>query len=194
MLSPDESIQRLKAGNQRYVRGESLHPHTTAEQRQALVEVQTPFAAILGCADSRSVPELAFDTGIGELFVVRVAGNVANPENSGSLEYAVGHLGVRLIVVLGHQGCGAVTAVLEGYDGPGHIHSIIEAIQPAVEEAKALDGDPLENAIHCNAKRVAQLVIRQNPVLSQAVQNGKLCVVPAYYQLDSGQVDFLELS
>ena len=133
---------------------------------------------------------MAFDTSIGELFVVRVAGNVTNPENNGSLEYAVEHLGVQLIVVLGHQSCGAVTAAVQGYDGPGDIHSIVDAIQPAIEEAKDLDGDPLENAIRCNIKRVVHLLEQQEPILSKAVQENQLRVIPACYQLDTGGVDF----
>ena len=192
MISADEAIQRLKDGNARYVRGESLHPHTAPETRRSLIDGQKPFAAILGCADSRAVPELAFDTSIGELFVVRVAGNVTSPENNGSLEYAVEHLGVQLIVVLGHQRCGAVTAALQGYDGPGQIHSIVDAIQPAIEEAKDLDGDPLENAIHCNVKRMVHLLEQQDPILSKAVQDNQIRVIPACYQLDTGAVDFFE--
>ncbi len=191
MLPAGEALQRLKDGNARYVRGESIHPCTEASARESLVDGQKPFAAILGCADSRAVPELAFDTSIGELFVVRVAGNVANPENNGSLEYAVAHLGVQLIVVLGHQNCGAVTAALQGYDGPGQIQSIVEAISPAVDEAKDLDGDPLDNAIRSNARRVAGLLEQQDPILSQAVESGQLSVVPACYRLDTGEVEFL---
>ena len=188
----DESIQRLKDGNARYVRGESMHPHTEAATRRSLIDGQKPFVAILGCADFRSVPELAFHTSIGELFVVRVAGNVASPENNGGLEYAVEQLGVQLIVVLGYQRCGAVTAAWQGYDGPGHIHSIVDAIQPAIEEAKDLDGDPLENAIHCNIKRVVHLLEQQDPILSKAMQDNQIRVIPACYQLDTGAVDFFE--
>ena len=190
MLPTDKAIQRLKDGNARYSRGESLHPHTEAATRRSLIAGQKPFAAILGCADSRSVPELAFDTSIGELFVVRVAGNVTSPENNGSLEYAVEHLGVKLIVVLGHQRCGAVTAALQGYDGPGNIHSIVNSIRPAVEEAMDLDGDPLENAIHCNIKRVVSLLEQKDPILSKAVQDKQIRIIPACYQLDTGEVDF----
>ena len=117
---------------------------------------------------------------------------MVSPENCGSLEYAVAHLGVQAIVVLGHQSCGAVTAALEGYDGPGQIQSIIAAIRPAIEEAQALEGDPLENAVHCHVKRVARLLATLEPILSTAIEGGQLCVIPAHYRLDTGAVEFFE--
>lgn len=187
-----DAIMRLKAGNQRYAEGKTVNAVVDAETRRSLVGAQQPFAAVLGCSDSRAIPELIFDAGIGELFVVRVAGNVINSVNNGSLEYAVEHLGVELIVVLGHQNCGAVSATLEDYQGPGHIHSIVEAISEAIEEVKGLPGDPLLNAVHANAKRMARLLRATQPILSTAVQQGELRIEPAYYDFEHGRVEFLE--
>ena len=115
-----------------------------------------------------------------------------NPVDNGSLEYAVEHLDVSLIVVLGHQNCGAVSATLEDYQGPGHIHFIVEAISEAIEEAKGLPGDPLLNAVHANAKRMARLLRATEPILSTAVEQGRLRIEPAYYDFEHGRVDFLE--
>ena len=192
MQSNDELIQRLKEGNQRYASGQSINAITSVDTRRSLVSSQQPFAAVLGCADSRAIPELIFDAEIGELFVVRVAGNVINPQINGSLEYAVKHLGVSLIVVLGHQNCGAVSATLDNYDGPGHIQSITEAISGAIDEVKDIPGDPLRNAVQANACRTAHLISDTEPILSAAVEADQLSVVPAYYDFEQGLVEFLK--
>ena len=192
MIPADEALQRLKEGNERYATGQSVNAVTDAETRRSLVGSQQPYAAVLGCADSRAIPELIFDAGIGELFSVRVAGNVINPQNNGSLEYAVAHLDVALIVVMGHQNCGAVSATLDNYDGPGHIQSITEAISDAIDEAKDLPGDPLLNTVKANARRMARLLRETGPILSAAVEAGTLRIVPAYYDFEQGLVEFLE--
>jgi carbonic anhydrase len=187
----EAALLRLKEGNQRYAAGQSVNAITDAETRRSLIGAQRPFVAVLGCADSRAIPELIFDAGIGELFVVRVAGNVINPQNNGSLEYAVEYLDVSLIVVLGHQNCGAVSATLDNYDGPGHIQSITEAISEAIDEAKDLPGDPLLNTVQVNARRMARLLRATEPILSTAVEAGTLRIVPAYYDFEHGLVEFL---
>ena len=192
MIPADEAIQRLKDGNERYASGQSVNAVTDAETRRSLVGSQKPYVAVLGCADSRAIPELIFDAGIGELFVVRVAGNVINPQNNGSLEYAVAHLDVALIVVMGHQNCGAVSATLDNYDGPGHIQSITEAIRDAIDDAKDLPGDPLLNTVKANARRMARLLRETGPILSAAVEAGTLRIVPAYYDFEQGLVEFLD--
>jgi len=192
MLPAGEAIQRLKEGNQRYASGQSINAVTDVETRRSLVGSQQPFVAVLGCADSRAIPELIFDAAIGELFAVRVAGNVINPQNNGSLEYAVEHLDVSLIVVLGHQNCGAVSATLDNYDGPGHIQSITEAISAAIDDAKDLPGDTLANTVKANACRMARLLRATEPILSAAVEAGKLQIIPAYYDFEEGLVEFLE--
>ena len=188
----EAALLRLKEGNQRYAAGQSVNAITDAETRRSLIGSQRPFVAVLGCADSRAIPELIFDAGIGELFVVRVAGNVINPHNNGSLEYAVEHLDVSLIVVLGHQNCGAVSATLDNYEGPGHIRSITEAISEAIDEAKDLPGDPLLNTVQVNARRMARLLRATEPILSTAVEAGTLRIVSAYYDFEHGLVEFLE--
>ena len=137
MISPAEAISKLKEGNGRYTSGSLQHPGQTAERRTELAKTQHPFATIVSCSDSRVPPEIVFDQGLGDLFVVRVAGNVINDEGLGSVEYTVDHLGTRLILVLGHQSCGAVKAARETIaakgKAPGHIQSLVTAIKPAVE-------------------------------------------------------------
>ena len=192
MVPADEALQRLKEGNERYASGQSANAVTDAETRRSLVGSQQPYAAVLGCADSRAIPELIFDAGIGEVFSVRVAGNVINPQNNGSLEYAVAHLDVALVVVMGHQNCGALSATLDNYDGPGHIQSITEAISDAIDDAKDLPGDTLTNTVKANAQRMARLLRETGPILSAAVEAGTLRIVPAYYDFEQGLVEFLE--
>lgn len=195
-LSPDEALQRLKEGNQRYVSGKVVHPNQTVERRQEVAQSQHPFAIILNCSDSRVAPEILFDQGLGDLFIVRTAGNVVDDVVIGSIEYAVEHLGVQLLLVLGHQRCGAVTAAVEaaahtGSEVPGHIGSIIERIQPAVQQAQSLPGDLVINATKANVLLIVNELTCCAPILSDLVQAGKLKVVGAYYDLDCGEVSFL---
>ena len=154
-IAPTEAISKLKEGNGRYTSGNLQHPGQTAERRTELARTQHPFAAIVSCSDSRVPPEIVFDQGLGDLFIVRVAGNVINDEGLGSLEYTVDHLGTRLILVLGHQRCGAVDAARETIaakgKAPGHIESLVKAIKPAVE---ATAKDDLETTVKANVKNV----------------------------------------
>jgi len=143
----DEALSRLKAGNERFAQSKVSAGQPVAARRAATAQTQHPFAIIVGCADSRTAPEIIFDQGIGDLFVVRTAGNLVDDYALGSIEYAVEHLGSRLIVVLGHERCGAVTAALAGGSAPGHIESLVRAIQPAVAASKEMKGDPLANAV-----------------------------------------------
>ncbi len=183
-----EAIELLKKGNARYVKGELKHPHTDNSWRESLTSAQHPFAVILSCADSRVVPELIFDQGLGDLFVIRVAGNVARNKVLGSMEYAIKYLGTRLIVVLGHENCGAVKASLSNDDPGGHIGMIIEIIKPAVYVAKRMEGNHLENSIKVNAQIVSEEIKDSKPILSEAKD---LVVVPAYYKLTTGEVEFI---
>src|SRR6184192_4185539 len=156
-VAPTEAISKLKEGNGRYAGGNLQHPGQTTERRAELANTQHPFATIVSCSDSRVPPEIVFDQGLGDLFVVRVAGNVIDDHGLGSIEYAVDHLGARLIVVLGHQSCGAVKAAKETIaaksKAPGHIQSLVTAIQPAVEATAKGD---LGATVEANVKNVVQ--------------------------------------
>jgi len=191
-LTADQSLQKLQEGNQRYVAAQATHPNQTAERRAETSKGQAPFAIVLTCADSRVSPEVVFDQGLGDLFVVRNAGNVLDDHMIGSIEYAVEHLHAPLIVVLGHSACGAVSAAVAGGHAPGHIHSIIEALEPALERAKDQPGDKVDNTVRANAKRMAEILNRIEPIVGEAVKAGKLKVVAARYDLGSGQVELLK--
>jgi carbonic anhydrase len=192
-LAPAEAISKLKEGNGRYTSGSLQHPSQTTERRTELAKNQHPFAIILSCSDSRVPPEIVFDQGLGDLFIVRVAGNVINDEGLGSIEYAVDHLGSRLILVLGHQSCGAVKAAKETIaakgKAPGHIQSLVTAIKPAVE---ATAKDDLEATIKANVKNVVQVLSSSTPILKAKVDSGKIQVIGGYYSLDTGAVTFLD--
>lgn len=187
--TPDGAFKRLMDGNMRYMKDDLLHPNIGKEARKNTSQSQNPFAIILGCSDSRVPPELIFDEGIGDLFVVRVAGNVVGPIEQDSLEYAALYLGSSLIVVMGHENCGAVKAVLDG--NTKDIEDIAALIQPAVNQVKNQGGPVLKNAIQKNAENVARQ-LKTSPVLSGMIKEGKLRIVPAYYNFVSGKVDFLQ--
>jgi carbonic anhydrase len=192
-VAPADAISKLKEGNSRYTSGNLQHPGQTAERRTELKNTQHPFAAIVSCSDSRVPPEIVFDQGLGDLFIVRVAGNVINDEGLGSLEYTVDHLGTRLILVLGHQRCGAVDAARETIaakgKAPGHIQSLVTAIEPAVEATAKGD---LETTIKANVKNVVQALRSSTPILKAEVDSGNIQVIGGYYSLDTGAVTFLD--
>ena len=187
-VSGDRALQKLIDGNNRYVSAKTAHPNQSPDRRAEVLKGQHPFAIIVGCSDSRVPPEIIFDQGMGDLFVVRLAGHVLSAEATGSIEYAVEHLGTRLIMVLGHDKCGAVTAAVKGGDAPGHIGSIVKAIVPAVKKAKNLPGDLLENAIRENVAMVVEQLKYSAPLLKELVENGALKIVGAHYHLDDGKV------
>lgn len=187
--SADAVLKELAAGNARYVSGKLTPPSAIAARRAEVVGGQHPKAIVLGCADSRVPPELLFDQGIGDLFVVRVAGNVATPDTLGSVEYAAGHLGTQLVVVLGHTGCGAVAATCAGGHAEGHVESIVEEIRPAVQAVKAASPQACAAAaVPENARLVAAALTKESPVLAKLVGEGKLRIVPAVYDLATGAV------
>jgi len=192
-VSPQAALAQLETGNQRYRSGHLQHPRQDAHRREELANSQHPFAVILGCADSRTAPEVLFDQGLGDLFVIRVAGNVVDDAVLASMEYAVEHLGTGLIVVLGHERCGAVKAAVETVaskgQAPGHLGSLVAAIRPAVEAV--LKGDA-EAACQRNIANVVQAVRTSEPVLHEEVAAGKISVVGAYYDLDTGAVTISE--
>jgi carbonic anhydrase len=192
-VSPDEALKHLVEGNARFVSGHLIHagPEQVAEARSTGSEGQSPFAVIVGCSDSRVSPEIVFDQGIGDLFVVRTAGEVVDSVALGSIEYAVAHLGSALVLVLGHERCGAVAAAVAGAKEPGHINAVLSAIEPAVKKTKGQAGDPVENAVRAQALDVAKQLQEAKPILAEGVKSGKIKIVAGRYDLKSGKIDLL---
>ena len=147
---------------------------------------------VVGCSDSRVPPELVFDVSLGDIFVIRTAGEVVDEVGLGSIEYAVEHLGTHLIVVLGHEHCGAVSAAVKGATETGDIPNVLRAILPAIEETKGQPGDPIENAVRANARNIAKRLQSASPIIAPLVQSGEVKVVAAYYGLDTGQIELLK--
>jgi carbonic anhydrase len=194
VLSPDAALDRLMKGNARYVEGVSRR-HDFSHEREPLRTGQNPFAGILSCADSRIAPEYCFDTGRGDVFVCRVAGNFASDEIVASLEYAVQVLSTPLIMVLGHDACGAVDATVKSIkDGttlPGHLPSLVAAIGPAVKAVQGEPGDMLDNAIRRNVRLNVDKLSTAAPILSKFVDDKKVRIVGGVYKLASGKVELL---
>ncbi len=196
-VTPVEALARLKAGNERFVQGKCEYPNSDAARRQnVFAEGQHPFCAVVSCSDSRVPVELIFDQGIGDVFVVRVAGNVCNGDEIASVEYAVEHLGVPLCVVLGHTRCGAVTAVVKGDPLHGNLAQLVRKIHPAMQDARrekpASSGDALVDATarHNVLRGIADLA-QQSTVIASKVNSGGLKVAGGMYDLSSGRVDWV---
>jgi len=196
---PDSVLAKLLAGNERFMKGELTQPRRKPEDFAAVAEGQTPLAVVVGCADSRVSPELLFDVGIGDLFVVRVAGNVVSGAGAtvkGSIEYAVAELGVQLILVLGHSKCGAVKAAIKHIDDkdtlPGAIEDLVDTIRPACVAVQNDAGDKLENVTKENVRRGVERLKGLKPILAKAIEDKKLKVVGGIYDLKSGKVTMLE--
>ena len=199
--TPEAALAKLMAGNERYIQGKGVHKVDEDVRRVAVAEEQKPYAAILSCADSRVPPEVIFDQGLGDLFVVRIAGNTAHdPLVVGSVEYAAEHLGSILLMVLGHQSCGAVKAavatVTEGAHQEGHIQSFVDPIVPVVKKAKKespeASTDALtEQSIQANIKHSVDELSHSEALLEHLVEKGKLKIVGAEYNLESGKVDLV---
>ncbi len=182
----------LAAGNQRYIAGKTK-PQDLPAQRKALVKTQHPRAAVLSCSDSRVPPELVFDQGLGELFVVRSAGESDDPLAIGSLEYAVEHLGSTVIVVMGHQSCGAVTAACAGGKAESeNLEAVLDPIESSCAKKDPTGAANIDLAVHDHVHRVAQDLLAKSKVLKTAVQEGKLTIIEAYYSLDTGEVTKLQ--
>lgn len=185
------ALEKLMDGNRRYQAAKQTYPHQTAARRQALRDGQKPFALILSCADSRVPPELIFDQGLGDLFVIRVAGHVVDDTVLASVEFAVIVLGVSLSMVLGHSQCGAVEATIGGGELPGSLSKLAAAIQPAVAAAKELPGDLANNAVNTNAKMTAEKLLARSSLLKQSASDDKVKIVAALYDLATGVVELL---
>lgn len=187
-LKWEDALARLKAGNKNFTKDKLDGKLQNSSRREELTNGQNPYAIILSCADSRVVPELAFDTGLGEVFVIRVAGNVANTSSIASIEYAVAHLGVNLIVVLGHESCGAVTAALAGGDNGHNLNHLLYHITPAKTASK---DKSVNGVVKKNAKMTGKEMYNRSAIIKAAVDKKKLKIVPAYYNLGSGKIDFM---
>jgi carbonic anhydrase len=190
-VTAESALAELTAGNAHHVAHRYQHPHETLERQRELASGQSPHAEIMSCADSRVPPELIFDQGLVDLFIIRVAGNVVSDTELGSLEYGAEHLHVPLLVVLGHQHCGAVTAAVEGGEAEGHIAALVNLLRPAVEKTQGMPGDHVENAVKANVEMVVKQLRSSTPVLAKLVSEGKLKVVGAVYSLDTGKVTWL---
>jgi carbonic anhydrase len=191
--TPAAILQDLKEGNARFVSGKATRPHATPKRVKELVSAQHPEAIVLGCSDSRVPPEVIFDEGLGDLFVVRVAGNVSEPATLGSIEYAAEHLHVPLVVVLGHHKCGAVKAATEANgEVEGNVGAIIKEIQPAVATARSHPGKEglVDDAVHANVALVARQLVEESPIVKKLVAEGKVKVVTAVYDLGTGTIDW----
>lgn len=203
MIPASEALQRLREGNARFVAGESLRDKMSGEsRRRQLTEQQTPFAVILGCSDSRVPVEIVFDQGLGDLFVIRVAGNIIAPSLVGSVEFAAEKFGTRLVIVLGHSQCGAVQATLQELQRPRQLQSpnllsIVERVRPAIEELTLTDlrNDPealMCHAVRANIRASASHLRHGSALIERLIQDDGLLVVGAEYSLETGTVDFFE--
>ena len=190
-MGQNNTIKKLLEGNQRYITGGALHPNQSFEHRLELAEGQKPIAAILTCADSRVSPEIIFDHGLGDLFVLRVAGNVINDLFVGSLEYAVEHLNVSLLMVLGHSECGAVDATVKGGQPPGHINSLVQAIKPALDRLKKQSPDWVNIVAKENIKIGVERLRISDPILTARYEEGNIDIVGAFYNIKSGKVSLI---
>jgi len=189
-LTPQDALKKLYEGNLRFANGKSLSANRDLNRVRAIAGQQKPFAAFLGCADSRVPIEFVFDQGFGDLFVTRIAGNIASSENVGSLEFGTQVLGARVIYVLGHTQCGAVSATMRGDEVPGQISGLFQYIRPAVKEA---NGD-LDKAIIGNVKNQAILLAEASPVISKMIQRKELVVAGGIYDLATGKVTPVEIN
>ena len=189
-IRAEQALHLLLEGNQRFVAGKLEHPNQTPARRAELAKVQHPFAAVLACSDSRTPPEIIFDRGLGDIFTARVAGNSADQLVIESLDYSVKHLGVRVVMVLGHRRCGAVTAAVESYDNE-NVGPMLKELYPAVRASRGMPGDPVENAVRENVKLVMKK-LAASPELSAMVKSGELKIVGGIYDLDTGTIEMLK--
>ena len=192
-LSADEALKKLKQGNKRFVQLHQKHPDESGKRRKEMLKGQHPFVIILSCSDSRVPPELIFDQGLGDIFEIRNAGNVLNPHVIGSIEYAVMHCGVKLIVIMGHQDCGAINATLSGVSETKYIKALEDSIQPAVEKCilNKIEVNS-DNVVKAHVMQDIEELMEQDHALVEYMKKHDVKIVPAYYHLDSGKVEFLK--
>ncbi|AQG82396.1 carbonate dehydratase [Spirosoma montaniterrae] len=188
---PRIALRKLMGGNRRFIEDKSIRPRQSRQDLTNTEKGQKPFAVIVGCSDSRVPNEIIFDQGVGDLFIIRTAGQVMAAASYGSVEFATVALGSKLIVVLGHQSCGAVDAAIKRPDVPGHIVTLVNSIKPAAQKAKAMGGNMLENAIRANVIDQVNELRDLEPVLAKKYRNGEILIVGAVYNLGTGKVEFL---
>ncbi|MEH2141064.1 carbonic anhydrase [Nostoc sp.] len=189
-ITPDKALQELLDGNERFAKRKRRNPDQSYSRLVEVAKGQKPFASILGCADSRVPSEIVFDQGLGDLFVCRIAGNIATTQQIGSLEFGSLILGSKVIMVVGHERCSAVQAAIKAAPVPGQIGSLLEAIKPSVESTKEQSGDKVENA--CKANILAQIKkLESSSVLSELIKAEKLKIVGGYYDLDTGEISIV---
>lgn len=191
-LSAADSLNKLKEGNERYVTLHQKHPDESKKRRKEMMKGQHPFAIILSCSDSRVPLELIFDQGLGDLFEIKNAGNVLDDHVIGSIEYAVMHCGVKLIVIMGHQDCGAIAATLSGVSETKYIKSLEDSIQPAIEDCKEKGLEiNSDNVVKAHVMQDINELLKEDHYLVDYMKKHNVKIVPAYYHIDSGKVDFL---
>ncbi|BCB78260.1 carbonic anhydrase [Phytohabitans flavus] len=190
--TPQKALDRLLAGNRRFRSGHAIHPNQTLRRLQEVAAGQHPFAITLGCADSRVPPELLFDQGLGDIFDNRVAGNIVDDLLLGSVEFAVEEFAPPLLMVLGHERCGAITATIEALESggaaPGHIGAIVDALTPIIEPLLESEGDRVENGVQANVRAQVQQLLTTSHIIAERVAAGTLAVVGARFDLDTGRV------
>ena len=192
-LSAKQALDKLKEGNARFVKFHSKHPDENKKRRKEMLEGQHPFVVILSCSDSRVPAELIFDQGLGDIFVIRNAGNVLNEHVIGSIEYAVMHCGVKLIVIMGHQDCGAIAATLSGVSETKYIQALEDSIKPAIEDCKKQGLEiNSDNVVKAHVMQDINELFDKDSELSQYMKKHDVKIVPAYYHIDTGKVDFLK--
>lgn len=192
-ISPLMGIKKLMGGNKRFAEGKSIRPRQDSTLLRELDKGQSPFATIIGCSDSRVPNEMVFDQGLGDLFIIRTAGQVSSQASYGSIEFATIYLNTKLIVILGHTKCGAVSAAVALPENPpGHIITLINAIKPAVIKCANKEGDKVNNAVRQNVIEQVNALRSLEPVLSRRYDKGELLIVGAVYNMETGKVEFLE--
>lgn len=188
ILSPDAALKRLLDGNKRFLQQKRENPDQSLARLRLVAKAQHPFVSMLSCSDSRVPSEIIFDQGFGDLFVVRVAGNVVTTEGIGSLEFGTAVLGTPLIMILGHERCGAVTAAVKGEPLPGRMGTFVEDIKPALTKARSKSGDLVNNTVIANVQLQVETLKQTSTILTQLMQSGKLKIVGGRYDLDTGEV------
>lgn len=189
-VTAEEAINKLKSGNERFVNQKTIKPHQSMVDVMHVAKGQHPFAIIVSCSDSRVPPEILFDQGFGDIFVIRTAGQVIDSIEIGSIEYAVEHLHSPLVVVLGHSKCGAVTAAHSDGDVDGHLHKIVKDIRSNISSQTGGKANSLDEAINANVNALVKTLLSSEPIIKEHHEKGKVKIVPAIYDLDSGKVSF----